>query len=131
VGGTVARLNRWESLALGAGINSRGVIQVIIAVVGVRLGLLTTAMYSIIVLIAILTPLMAPPILRIAMRRIESTADEELREQRMLALQGVSDGDLPREPQGVSAASNGHPPANGPAHDGTRTADRASVGSVE
>ncbi|MEU6849568.1 cation:proton antiporter [Actinacidiphila alni] len=88
VGSAFARLNRWEALALGAGINARGVIQIVIAVVGVRLGLLTTAMYSIIVLIAILTPLMAPPVLRIAMKRIESTADEELREQRVLALQG-------------------------------------------
>ncbi|HEY5832866.1 cation:proton antiporter [Streptomyces sp.] len=89
VGSIFSRLDRWEALALGAGINARGVIQVVIAVVGVRLGLLTTAMYSIIVLIAILTPLMAPPILRIAMKRIEQTAEEELREQRLLALHGV------------------------------------------
>ncbi|MET9219526.1 cation:proton antiporter [Streptomyces sp. NPDC003300] len=92
IGSAFSRLTRWEALALGAGINARGVIQVVIAVVGVRLGLLTTAMYSIIVLIAILTPLMAPPILRVAMKRIESTADEELREQRVLALQGVPEG---------------------------------------
>ncbi len=42
-----------------------------IAVIGLRLGLLTPAMYSIIVLIAILTPLMAPPVLRFAMGRME------------------------------------------------------------
>jgi Kef-type K+ transport system membrane component KefB len=93
VGSVFSRLNRWEALALGAGINARGVIQVVIAVVGVRLGLLTTAMYSIIVLIAILTPLMAPPILRIAMKHIEQTAEEELREQRVLALQGVPEAE--------------------------------------
>jgi Kef-type K+ transport system membrane component KefB len=100
VGSVFARLNRWEALALGAGINARGVIQIVIAVVGVRLGLLTTAMYSIIVLIAILTPLMAPPILRIAMKRIESTADEELRGQRMLALHGEPEaGEHQRQPE--------------------------------
>ncbi|MEV6009402.1 cation:proton antiporter [Streptomyces sp. NPDC051976] len=125
VGSIFSRLDRWEALALGAGINARGVIQVVIAVVGVRLGLLNTAMYSIIVLIAILTPLMAPPILRIAMKRIESTADEDLREQRVLALQGVSDDDLPREVPGATAGANGR------TQDGARTADRASVGSVE
>lgn len=92
VGGRFAGLDRWETLALGAGINARGVIQVVIAVVGVRLGLLSTTMYSIIVLIAILTPLMAPPLLRIAMRRIEHTDEERVREQRVLALQGVSEG---------------------------------------
>jgi hypothetical protein len=32
---------------------------------------------------------MAPPLLRIAMKRIEHTVEEELREQRVLALQGV------------------------------------------
>lgn len=92
VGGRIAGLDRWETLALGAGINARGVIQVVIAVVGVRLGLLSTAMYSIIVLIAILTPLMAPPLLRVAMRRIEHTDEERVREQRVLALQGAGVG---------------------------------------
>jgi Kef-type K+ transport system membrane component KefB len=56
VGSAVGGLSRWEALAVGAGINACGVIQVVIAVIGVRLGLLNTAMYSIIVLIAIITP---------------------------------------------------------------------------
>lgn len=92
-GGVVGQLGRWEALALGAGINTRGVIQVVIAVIGLRLGLLTTAMYSIIVLIAILTALMAPPILRLAMKRVEQTGEEELREQRVLALQGIGEAE--------------------------------------
>ncbi|KAA6214847.1 cation:proton antiporter [Streptomyces albofaciens JCM 4342] len=71
IGGAAGRLSRWEALALGAGINARGVVQIVIAVIGLRLGLLTPAMYSIIVLIAILTPLMAPPVLRFAMGRME------------------------------------------------------------
>jgi Kef-type K+ transport system membrane component KefB len=104
VGGLFGRLSRWEMLALGAGINARGVIQIVIAVVGVRLGLLTTAMYSIIVLIAILTPLMAPPLLRIAMKRIEHTVEEELREQRVLALQGVPEAAAHAAPAEALAA---------------------------
>ncbi|MGW4564091.1 cation:proton antiporter [Streptomyces sp. NPDC004561] len=79
VAGATARLDRWETLALGAGINARGVIQVVIAVVGIRLGLLGTAMYSVIVLIAILTPMMAPPVLRLAMSRVTQTDEERLR----------------------------------------------------
>lgn len=89
IGGLSARMNRWESLALGAGMNARGVIEVIIAMIGVRLGLLTVEMYSIIVLVAVLTSLMAPPLLRIAMRRVEHTAEEEIRADRVLALQGA------------------------------------------
>ncbi|WP_051830870.1 cation:proton antiporter [Streptomyces violens] len=84
VGSAVAGLSRWEALAVGAGINARGVIQVVIAVVGVRLGLLNTATYSIIVLIAIVTPpLMAPPILKATVRRLAYTEEEKLREQRL------------------------------------------------
>jgi K+:H+ antiporter len=111
LGSTFSRLDRWETLALGAGINARGVIQVVIAVVGVRLGLLNTAMYSIIVLIAILTPLMAPPILRVAMKHIENTTEESLREQRVLALQGVSEAEAHR----ISGAA----PANGGSANGS------------
>lgn len=94
VGALSGGMNRWEALALGAGINARGVVQIIIASVGVRLGLLTTEMYSIIMLVAVLTSLMAPPILRTAARRIVPTAEEDLREQKVLALQGA-----PRSPR--------------------------------
>ncbi|MDN3358643.1 cation:proton antiporter [Actinomadura sp. DC4] len=79
VGALLSRLNRWEALALGAGMNARGVIQVIVAMVGLRLGVLDTGTYTIIVLVAVVTSLMAPPILRLAMRRVEYTAEEELR----------------------------------------------------
>ncbi|MFF2810208.1 cation:proton antiporter [Streptomyces sp. NPDC058000] len=106
VGSAVGRLGRWESLALGAGINARGVVQIVIAVIGLRLGLLTPAMYSIIVLIAILTPLMAPPILRFAMRRVEQTAEEKLRATP--ALRGLSGTEVPANvPERAAADSAG------------------------
>ncbi len=80
-GARLSGLGHWEGLALGAGMNSRGVIEVIIAMVGLRLGVLSPEMYTIIVLVAIITSLMAPPILRTAMSRIEHTAEEDLRER--------------------------------------------------
>jgi Kef-type K+ transport system membrane component KefB len=79
IGAWISGLNRWEALALGAGMNSRGVVEVIIALVGLRLGVLSTATYTIIVLIAVATSLMASPILRFATARIEVTGDELLR----------------------------------------------------
>jgi Kef-type K+ transport system membrane component KefB len=82
-------MNRWEALALGAGMNARGVIQVIIATIGVRLGLITTEMYTIVILVAVLTSLMAPPLLRLAMNRMEHTVEEELREHKVLAMRGA------------------------------------------
>jgi Kef-type K+ transport system membrane component KefB len=73
------RLSHWESLALGAGLNARGVIEVIVAMVGLRLGILGTEAYTIIVLVAIATSLMAPPMLRFAASRIVVTTEERER----------------------------------------------------
>ncbi|WP_432041924.1 cation:proton antiporter [Streptomyces cadmiisoli] len=80
-GARLSRLSRWEGLALGAGMNARGVVEVVIAMAGLRLGVLTTETYTIIVLIAVVTSLMAPPILTMAMKRIEETPEEALREK--------------------------------------------------
>ncbi|MEU9690558.1 cation:proton antiporter [Amycolatopsis japonica] len=81
LGARVGRLSHWEGLALGSGLNARGVIQVIVAIVGLRLGVLTTATYTIIVLVAIVTSLMAPPTLRRAVGRIAVTEEERVREK--------------------------------------------------
>ena len=81
LGGTLIRLPRWERLALGAGINARGVVEVVVAGVGLSLGLLNTTLYTIIVLVAIATSLMAPPLLRLAMKHVDHSADEEVRRQ--------------------------------------------------
>ncbi|XVS63004.1 cation:proton antiporter [Actinosynnema sp. CA-299493] len=81
LGARLGKLNHWEGLALGAGLNARGVIEVIVAMVGLRLGVLTTAGYTIIVLVAVVTSLMAPPMLRYAVKRIETTDDEREREK--------------------------------------------------
>ncbi|OKK00804.1 cation:proton antiporter [Amycolatopsis sp. CB00013] len=81
LGARVGGLSHWEGLALGSGLNARGVIQVIVAIVGLRLGVLTTATYTIIVLVAIVTSLMAPPTLRRAVGRIAVTEEERVREK--------------------------------------------------
>jgi Kef-type K+ transport system membrane component KefB len=81
VGARIGKLTHWEGLALGAGLNARGVIEVLVAMTGRRLGVLSTATYTIIVLVAIATSLMAPPMLRYAARRIAVTAEEQVREQ--------------------------------------------------
>jgi Kef-type K+ transport system membrane component KefB len=79
LGSWLSGLNRWEMLAVAAGMNARGVVGVIVASVGLTLGVITTAVYTIIVGIAILTSLMGPPILRFAAKRIEITEEEQLR----------------------------------------------------
>jgi len=79
IGATLSGLGRWEALALGAGMNARGMVEIVIASIGVRLGILTTEMSTVIVIVAVVTSVMAPPILRLATRRIEQTAEEHRR----------------------------------------------------
>jgi Kef-type K+ transport system membrane component KefB len=80
-GARAGRLGHWPAVAVGAGLNARGVIEVIVAMVGLRLGILTTESFTIIVLVAVLTSLMAPPLLRSATRRIAVTPAERTREK--------------------------------------------------
>jgi Kef-type K+ transport system membrane component KefB len=79
LGARASRLSRWEGLAIGAGMNARGVVEVIIAMAGLRLGVLTTETYTAVVLVAIVTSLMAPPLLRLAMSRVDQKEHEMLR----------------------------------------------------
>jgi Kef-type K+ transport system membrane component KefB len=80
-GARLGRLSHHESLAIGAGLNSRGVVGFVVAAVGLRLGVLTIASYTVAVLMAILTSVMAPPFLRRATQHIEKTTSETAREQ--------------------------------------------------
>lgn len=79
IGARASRLTRWEALAIGSGMNSRGVVEVIIAMTGLRLGVLNTATFTSVVLVAIVTSLMAPPMLRYAMGKVEHREHELLR----------------------------------------------------
>ena len=112
LGARTSRMSPWEGVALGAGMNARGVVEVVVATVGLRLGVLTTDTFTIVVLIAIVTSLMAPPILRAAMARVEQTADERLR-------QADHEAWDPHPAAGVRAAG---PPRPGPDSPGGTTA---------
>jgi Kef-type K+ transport system membrane component KefB len=80
LGARGSRLGHWEAIALGAGMNARGIVEVVVATTGMRLGVLSVAMYTVVVLIAVVTSVMGPPILRWAMSRIEMTEAEAERE---------------------------------------------------
>ncbi len=71
-----------NALAYGAGLNARGAMEILIATIGLRLGVLSPQMFSVIVVMAIVTSLMAPPALRWLIARIEPDAQEEVRMRR-------------------------------------------------
>ena len=80
--------DHWSALAYGAGLNARGAVEIVIATIGLSLGILTTEMFSIIVLMAVVTSLMAPVGLRYFLQRVEPVAEEEKRLAREEMLKG-------------------------------------------
>jgi Kef-type K+ transport system membrane component KefB/nucleotide-binding universal stress UspA family protein len=68
--------DHWTALSFGAGLNARGAMEIIIATIGLRLGILSQDMFSIIVVMAISTSLMAPFALRWVLKRV-TIGDEE------------------------------------------------------
>ncbi|HWC12468.1 MAG TPA: universal stress protein, partial [Acidimicrobiales bacterium] len=78
-GARASRMGHWEALSLGAGMNARGAMEIILATIGLSVGVLTQDMYSIIVVTAIVTSLMAPPILRWTLGKIEMGEEEQER----------------------------------------------------
>lgn len=79
LGARLVRLGHWAGIALGAGLNARGVVQIVVATVGLRLGVFGTGAYTIIILIAMVTSLMAAPVLRLSMARIPGNVRESRR----------------------------------------------------
>jgi Kef-type K+ transport system membrane component KefB len=79
VGATFAGLSHWERLAMGFGMNARGAMEIVVATVGLGLGILTIELYSIIVMVAIVTSMMAPPMLRWALSRVKMGEGEAKR----------------------------------------------------
>ncbi len=79
IGAWAARLSHWERLAMGFGMNARGAMEIVVATVGLGLGILTIEMYSIIVMVAIVTSLMAPPMLRWCLSRVKMGEHEARR----------------------------------------------------
>lgn len=72
-------LGRWESLSVGFGMNARGAMGLVVAIVGLSLSLLSGPMYAAIVLMALFTSFMAPPLLRWSTTRVSPSAEEEAR----------------------------------------------------
>lgn len=71
--------DHWTALSFGAGLNARGAMEIIIATIGLRLGILSQDMFSIIVVMAIATSLMAPFALRAVLKKVTIGAEEKQR----------------------------------------------------
>jgi Kef-type K+ transport system membrane component KefB/nucleotide-binding universal stress UspA family protein len=82
IGGTLGGLSRRESMALACGMNARGSTEVIVASIGLSLGVINQDLFTMIVTMAIVTTLAMPPTLRWALSRLPVHEEERSRLER-------------------------------------------------
>jgi Kef-type K+ transport system membrane component KefB len=68
-GAYLGGLNKREALQLGIGMTSRGEVGLIVAAIGIEMGLIERDIFSAIVGVVIITTLITPPLLRLAFRQ--------------------------------------------------------------
>ena len=71
-GARLGGVKHWEALAVGFGMNARGAMGLIVALIGLSLGLLTPEMFSVVVLMAVVTSFLAPVLLRLVLPKLRS-----------------------------------------------------------
>ena len=81
-GGRLGKLGHRDSIALAIGMNARGSTEVIIATIGLSIGVLSRDLYTLIVFMAIATTLITPPLLKWALGHIPATGEEKERLER-------------------------------------------------
>jgi nucleotide-binding universal stress UspA family protein len=80
-GGLLGKMSFAESFAIGVAMNARGAMELVVALIGLTLGIISPSMFAIIVVMAIATSFMAPLLLRVAMRFIPMNPEEQARLQ--------------------------------------------------
>ena len=87
-GARLSGLENREGFALGMALNARGALGIIIAAVGLDLGVFNDASYVIVVVMAIATSVVAPPALRALVSGWSGSAEEQARLKREEQLAG-------------------------------------------
>jgi Kef-type K+ transport system membrane component KefB/nucleotide-binding universal stress UspA family protein len=103
VGGRLGRLSNREAIALAIGMNARGSTEVIVATIGLSMGVLNRDLFTLIVVMAVTTTMIMPPMLRWALVRIPPTGEEKDR----LAREEMQAKDLVRTVERILIAVDG------------------------
>ncbi|HEY4192924.1 MAG TPA: cation:proton antiporter [Mesorhizobium sp.] len=82
IGGKLAGLSVKEATAVGCGMNARGSTEVIVASIGLSMGILSQNLFTMIVTMAVITTLAMPPMLRWALGRLPMGEMEKERVER-------------------------------------------------
>ncbi len=87
LGARLGGMRASEGLAIGVGLNARGALEIVVATVALGLGVLNQTSYTIVVVMAMVTSMMAPPLLRRLLRDLEASPAEAARLEREAMLQ--------------------------------------------
>jgi nucleotide-binding universal stress UspA family protein len=124
IGGKIGGLTGKESFALASGMNARGSTEVIVATIGLSLGMLNESLFTMIVTMAVVTTMAMPPMLRWALSRLPLGKDEKERLEReefeargfvpnlerlLIAVDGSNNGKFAARLAGLIAGSRGMP----------------------
>ncbi|HEX6946619.1 MAG TPA: cation:proton antiporter [Acidimicrobiia bacterium] len=82
VGGWFGGIRGREALALGSGLSALGAVGIVVAIVGLNLGVVSEAGYTVMILAALVTSMTAPQLLKSVVRRWEIPAEEAERLRR-------------------------------------------------
>ena len=85
LGGRLGGLPRLEAATLAFGMNARGSTEVVVATIGLGVGLLSPPIFTLIVIVAITTTIATPPILKALLARIPPRDEERQRLEREAA----------------------------------------------
>ena len=108
LGGRLGGLKWREALAVAIGMNARGGMGIIVALIGLSLGVLTAQMYTVLLLFAVVTSLMTPPLLTWALGRTQARSGDAERVERDKMLTKIH---LPREGAKLLVLTGGGPHA--------------------
>jgi nucleotide-binding universal stress UspA family protein len=87
-GGGLGGLTGAESLGLATALNARGSSEVIIASIGLSMGVLSSQLFTMIVALAVVTTMIMPPTLRAVLARVPLREEEAERLQRRMRKNG-------------------------------------------
>ncbi|MFN3871807.1 MAG: cation:proton antiporter [Ignavibacterium sp.] len=66
----LAKVDHWTALSFGAGLNARGAIQIIIATIGLSFNVISPEIFSIIILMAVVTSVISPIMLKYTLEKV-------------------------------------------------------------
>ena len=81
IGGLLGKMPPWEALGIGLGMSARGSVGLIVAQIGLNMGILTPELFSILVLMTIVTTVLAPITMKAIAHKIPLSEEELLREK--------------------------------------------------